>query len=63
MLDKILDGKALANKLNLALQLEIKNTIDKSTVIQKLVTILVGKDPGFQIYIKIKHRTCEQVGF
>ncbi len=62
MLDKILDGKALANKLNLALQLEIKNTIDKTTVIPKLVTILVGKDPGSQIYIKIKQRTCEQVG-
>ena len=63
MLDKILDGKALVNKLNLALQLEIKKTIDKTTVIQKLVTILVGKDPCSQIYIKIKHRTCEQVGF
>ena len=63
MLDKILDGKALANKLNLALQLERKKTIDKTTVIQKLVTILVGKDPGSQIYIKIKHRTCKQVGF
>ncbi|KKN02140.1 hypothetical protein LCGC14_1120670 [marine sediment metagenome] len=63
MLDKILDGKALVNKLNLALQLEIKKTIDKTTVIQKLATILVGKDPGSQIYIKIKHRTCKQVGF
>ncbi len=62
MLDKILDGKVLANKLNLALQLEIKNTIDKTNVIPKLVTILVGKDPGSQIYIKIKQRTCEQVG-
>jgi len=62
MLDKILDGKALANKSNLALQLEIKNTIYKTAVIPKLVTILVGKDPGSQIYIKIKQRTCEQVG-
>jgi len=62
MNDKILDGKKLANKLNLALKEEIAQLVHKTGVQPKLATILIGEDSASNTYVNIKHRTCEQVG-
>jgi len=62
MKEKILDGKALAEKFNLALQSKISRVFEKTRIKPKLVTILIGKDPGSKVYVNIKQRTCAQVG-
>ncbi|MFW9879109.1 MAG: bifunctional 5,10-methylenetetrahydrofolate dehydrogenase/5,10-methenyltetrahydrofolate cyclohydrolase [Candidatus Thorarchaeota archaeon] len=62
MIDKILDGKKLADKLNSELKQQIKNTILKTGIRPKLATILIGKDPASKIYINIKNRTAQEVG-
>ncbi|MFW9784890.1 MAG: tetrahydrofolate dehydrogenase/cyclohydrolase catalytic domain-containing protein, partial [Candidatus Heimdallarchaeota archaeon] len=62
MLEKILDGKALADELNLELQEEINNTVKQTNVRPKLVTIMIGQDPGSKVYINIKQRACDFVG-
>ncbi|MHA1488268.1 MAG: bifunctional 5,10-methylenetetrahydrofolate dehydrogenase/5,10-methenyltetrahydrofolate cyclohydrolase [Promethearchaeota archaeon] len=59
---KILDGKKLADKLNSELKKKIQKTIDKTGIVPKLATILVGEDPASKIYMNIKHKTCSQVG-
>lgn len=59
---KILDGKRLANDLNEKLSKKIKKWVKKTKVRPTLATILVGADPASEIYIKIKHRTCEEIG-
>lgn len=60
--DKILDGRKLADKLNL----ELKSKINKSAKIlgtrPKLATLLIGEDPASKIYVNIKHKTSTQVG-
>lgn len=62
MIDKILDGKALAEKLNLELKSKINKTFERTGIRPKLVTILVGKDPASKVYINVKQRTCAFVG-
>ncbi|MHA2036040.1 MAG: bifunctional 5,10-methylenetetrahydrofolate dehydrogenase/5,10-methenyltetrahydrofolate cyclohydrolase [Promethearchaeota archaeon] len=62
MKEKILDGKALADKLNLALQKEISQVVEKTGIKPKLVTILVGEDPASKVYLNMKKRTCGFVG-
>ena len=62
MKDKILDGKKLADKLNLELKDKIGDLVKETGVIPKLVTIIVGNNPSSKIYVNIKHKTCEKVG-
>jgi len=62
MKDKILDGKKLANILNLELKEKIKTSVEKTGVIPKLVTIIVGNNPSSLVYVNIKRKTCEKVG-
>ncbi len=59
---KILDGRKLADKLNLELKNEIDEVIKRTKIKPKLATILVGEDPASKIYVNIKHKTCTQVG-
>ncbi|MFX1311980.1 MAG: bifunctional 5,10-methylenetetrahydrofolate dehydrogenase/5,10-methenyltetrahydrofolate cyclohydrolase [Promethearchaeota archaeon] len=62
MYDKILDGKKLADELNLELQKKVKQAVEKTNVRPKLATILVGEDPGSKVYVNIKQRTSSQIG-
>jgi methylenetetrahydrofolate dehydrogenase (NADP+)/methenyltetrahydrofolate cyclohydrolase len=54
----ILDGKKTADK-----RLEIlKEEIEDSGLYPRLATVIAGEDPASQMYIRMKHRACEQVG-
>jgi methylenetetrahydrofolate dehydrogenase (NADP+)/methenyltetrahydrofolate cyclohydrolase len=54
----ILDGKKIADK-----RLDIlKEEIEDSGLYPRLATVIVGSDPASQMYIRMKHRACEQVG-
>ena len=54
----ILDGKKTAEK-----HLEIlRERILESGLYPRLATVIVGNDPASQMYVRMKHRACEQVG-
>ena len=54
----ILDGKAVSEK-----RLELlKEMIEESGLYPRLATVIVGSDPASQMYVRMKHRACEQVG-
>jgi len=54
----ILDGKKIAD-----LRLEVlKREIEDSGLSPRLATVIVGADPASQMYIRMKHRACGQVG-
>jgi len=59
---KILDGKALAQKLNIEIKSEINQLYKTSNIKPKLATILVGEDPASHVYINIKRKVCAEVG-
>jgi len=54
----ILDGKKIAEMRQKILKEEIKS----SRLSPRLATVIVGSDPASQMYIRMKHRACEQVG-
>jgi len=54
----ILDGKKIAE---MRLEL-VKEQIEDSGLTPQLATIIAGSDPASQMYVRMKHRACEQVG-
>ncbi len=58
----LLDGKKLANKLRSELADEVREFIQKNQVTPCLATVIVGEDPASQVYVRYKHKACEQVG-
>ncbi|MFX1442178.1 MAG: bifunctional methylenetetrahydrofolate dehydrogenase/methenyltetrahydrofolate cyclohydrolase FolD [Promethearchaeota archaeon] len=60
--DKILDGRKLADILNLELKSRISESVKKLGIKPKLATVLVGENPASKIYVNIKHKTSTQVG-
>jgi methylenetetrahydrofolate dehydrogenase (NADP+)/methenyltetrahydrofolate cyclohydrolase len=54
----ILDGKKTSEKRLLTL----KDEIGEAGLHPHLATVIVGNDPASQMYVRMKHRACEQVG-
>jgi methylenetetrahydrofolate dehydrogenase (NADP+)/methenyltetrahydrofolate cyclohydrolase len=54
----ILDGKK-CSEMRLEL---LKEEIEDSGLYPRLATVIVGTDPASQMYVRMKHRACEQVG-
>jgi methylenetetrahydrofolate dehydrogenase (NADP+) / methenyltetrahydrofolate cyclohydrolase len=53
----ILDGKKVQQK-----RLELlKEEIDESGLVPRLATVIVGSDPASELYVRMKHRACEEV--
>jgi methylenetetrahydrofolate dehydrogenase (NADP+)/methenyltetrahydrofolate cyclohydrolase len=59
---KILNGKELANKLNLELAKKILLISKKTGVKPKLAGILVGEDPASELYLNIKRKRSAEIG-
>jgi methylenetetrahydrofolate dehydrogenase (NADP+) / methenyltetrahydrofolate cyclohydrolase len=58
----ILDGKALAEKLRAETAEEVKTFVQAGGVIPCLAAVLVGDDPGSQVYVRNKQKACEKAG-
>ncbi|GIH63592.1 bifunctional methylenetetrahydrofolate dehydrogenase/methenyltetrahydrofolate cyclohydrolase [Microbispora siamensis] len=61
MTARLLDGKATAAKIKSELAERVKALAARG-ITPGLGTILVGDDPGSQIYVAGKHRDCAEVG-
>lgn len=58
---EIIDGKELAKKVRKDLRSDVKKLKEKGINL-KLAVIMVGDDPGSQVYVKNKSKACEKVG-
>lgn len=61
MTAQALDGKAAAAAIKAELRDRV-TALRAAGVVPGLGTVLVGNDPGSQIYVKGKHRDCAEVG-
>src|SRR5660397_197842 len=59
---KIIDGKAIADKIRIELQEELKN-LKADGVEPGIATLLVGDDFGAKMYRKAVERFCGEMGF
>lgn len=58
---KIIDGKEIASTIKEELKEEVKALREEGTV-PGLAVVLVGEDPASQTYVRMKEKTCKEVG-
>ena len=62
MAAQIIDGKKIAEALRAEIKTLVEERIAKGFPKPGLATILVGEDPASQVYVRSKHRACEEAG-
>ncbi len=58
----IIDGKAVSAHLRAELKEKVAAFVAESGVTPGLAVVLVGEDPASAVYVRNKHRACEEVG-
>jgi methylenetetrahydrofolate dehydrogenase (NADP+)/methenyltetrahydrofolate cyclohydrolase len=59
---KIIDGKAISSDIRLEIKTQVKKIKQTTGKTPGLATILVGKNPASQVYIKSKIKACQEAG-
>ena len=59
---KIIDGKLVSQEVRKRLANEVQEFKGKTGVTPGLAVILVGNDPASAVYVRNKHRGCEEAG-
>ncbi len=62
MTAKIIDGKALAQKVRVRIGEDVARLRAEHDVQPGLATVLVGDDPASHVYVGMKERACEELG-
>ena len=60
---KLIDGKAIAAEIRAEIAAETREFKEKNGIAPGLAVIIVGENPASQVYVRNKHRACEEVGF
>ena len=63
MAARILDGKKLAEEIKREVKAETELLKKEKGIVPGLAFILVGENPSSHIYVKMKGKGCEEVGF
>ena len=63
LITEIIDGKALAQKMQSELTAKVKQLKQEKTIVPGLVVILVGDNPASQVYVRNKERAALAAGF
>jgi methylenetetrahydrofolate dehydrogenase (NADP+)/methenyltetrahydrofolate cyclohydrolase len=62
MTGRIIDGKSIAASYRERLAVDVAAFRGATGVIPKLAAVLVGDDPGSQVYVRNKEQACNKVG-
>ncbi len=60
---QLIDGKALAQKVQHDIATEVEQLKQEKNIVPGLAVILVGDDPASHAYVNMKAKACEKVGF
>ncbi|MGD9292269.1 MAG: tetrahydrofolate dehydrogenase/cyclohydrolase catalytic domain-containing protein, partial [Gammaproteobacteria bacterium] len=63
MTARLINGKTLASEIRQDLRRRVEQRRESGRRDPGLAVIMVGDDPASAIYVRNKHRACEQVGF
>ena len=58
----LLNGKAVAEQLRSEIAAEVEALVKAGKRKPGLATVLVGENPASQVYVRMKHKACEEVG-
>ncbi|MFW9973818.1 MAG: bifunctional 5,10-methylenetetrahydrofolate dehydrogenase/5,10-methenyltetrahydrofolate cyclohydrolase [Candidatus Thorarchaeota archaeon] len=60
--DHELKGRRLSNRIRTEVENEVTELVAQHGVSPKLATVIVGEDPGSQMYIRMKHKASNKAG-
>lgn len=60
---KILDGKAVSQRVKNALKDETEKFIEKYGIKPGLAVVIVGDDPASRVYVNSKKKACAEIGY
>jgi len=60
---KIIDGKAISAAIRAEIKQQTAGFVKENGYAPGLAVVIVGDDPASQVYVRNKHRACEEVGF
>ena len=60
---KLIDGKAIAAEIRREIAADTEKFKKENGYAPGLAVVIVGEDPASQVYVRNKHRACEEVGF
>ena len=59
----LIDGKAVSKSKRESIAEAVKARIERGERVPGLAVVIVGEDPASQVYVRNKHKACEEVGF
>ena len=59
----IIDGKAISATIRGEIAEKVKELKAQKGIVPGLAVVIVGEDPASKVYVRNKHRACEEVGF
>lgn len=62
MAARVIDGKAVAAAVRERVRSDVAAFAGEAGRVPTLATVIVGDDPASEIYVRNKHRACEEVG-
>ena len=60
---EVLDGNAIARGIRRSIAAKVRDRVAAGKRRPGLAVVLVGDDPGSVIYVRLKNKDCQQVGF
>lgn len=63
MAAKVLNGNAIARELRSGIANKVQQRVANGLTRPGLAVLLVGDDPGSEIYVRLKRKDCQEVGF
>lgn len=62
MTAELLDGKSIAEDIRSKVKIEVETRVKKGKSVPGLATLLVGENPASQVYVRSKHKACQEAG-
>lgn len=59
---KIIDGKAIAESLREEVKESVKERNAQGLPVPGLATVIVGNNPASKVYVRMKHKACQEAG-
>lgn len=59
---KIIDGKAIAETIRQEVKQSVQERIDQGLPVPGLATVIIGDNPASRVYVRMKHKACEEAG-